>query len=60
MDQMFEGITVHTGFENTHTQASEEEAIEFFGQKGCEFSKETDRPLVAKLIKDLWNRVAFG
>ena len=66
MDHMFEGITVHTGFENTHTQASEEEAIEFFGQKGaptfdtCEFSKETDRPLVAKLIKDLWNRVAFG
>ena len=64
LDEM--GITVHTGFENAHTQASEEQAIEFFGEYGaptfatCEFSKDTDRPLVAKLIVDLWNRVAVG
>ena len=66
MDQMFKAITVHTNFANPHTQSFEEKAIEFFSERGaptfntCEFSKDTDRPLVAKLIIDLWNRVAVG
>jgi hypothetical protein len=63
VDQMFESIKVHTDFENPHTQASEEQAIELFGEKGaptfdtCEFSQDTDRPLVEKLIID---SVALG
>ena len=66
MDQMFNAITVHTNFANPHTQSFEEQAIEFFSERGaptfdtCEFTKDTDRPLVAKLILDLWNRVAEG
>ena len=57
---------VHTNFANPHTQSFEEQAIEFFSERGaptfntCEFTKATDRPLVAKLIIDLWNRVAEG
>ena len=60
---MFNAITVHTNFANPHTQSFEEQAIEFFSERGaptfntCEFSKDTDRPLVYKLIIDLWNRV---
>ena len=66
MDQMFNAITVHTNFANSKTQSFEEQAIEFFSERGaptfdtCEFTKDTDRPLVAKLILDLWNRVAEG
>ena len=63
---MFNAITVHTNFANPNTQSFEEQAIEFFSERGaptfdtCEFTKDTDRPLVAKLILDLWNRVAEG
>ena len=63
---MFDAITVHSNFANPHTQSFEEQAIEFFSERGaptfdtCEFTKDTDRPLVAKLILDLWNRVAEG
>ena len=66
VDQMFDAITVHSNFANPHTQSFEEQAIEFFSERGaptfntCEFTKATDRPLVAKLIIDLWNRVAEG
>ena len=55
------GITVHTGFKSESTQTQEERTIEEFGIEEyapafdtCEFSKETDRPLVARLIIERW------
>ena len=50
-----QGVTIHTGFQTQTTQDAESAAIENFETeaaptfKKCEFSKNTDRPLVEKV-----------